>query len=153
VGTGHHRPHDPGRALAACALYGTIMIFRLLTICVLLQGCQCLLLPTGFCFTFDPHPIFLPGLRSHRTVGLAPARNLRTLSMNLSKNNPTSTNDRARFSYRKSHNLVSPIVALPLLISALSATIWVICRRWLGMSKESTKFLLQIHQGDGIVPS
>ena len=54
---------------------------------------------------------------------------------------------------RKIHNSLSPIVAVPLLISAVSATLWTICRRWVGMSKESTKFLLDIHQGDGIYAS
>ena len=76
-------------------------------------------------------------------------QNLNRAVMNLSKNNgpPYSTSTR----FRKLHNTLSPVVALPLLVSALSATIWTICRRWFGFSKESTKFLLQIHQGDGIL--
>jgi len=53
---------------------------------------------------------------------------------------------------RASHRAIAPLALLPLVVTAASGGLFVVCTKWLGYSRQSVHVLLDIHQGSWVMP-
>lgn len=52
-----------------------------------------------------------------------------------------------RNKYRRFHQIFALISCIPLLVTAISGSIWAICRYWLAIDKAELRWLIKLHQG------
>ncbi|MGB3291837.1 MAG: PepSY domain-containing protein [Phormidesmis sp.] len=65
---------------------------------------------------------------------------------------PRSAASPTGLSFRTLHKLLSPILFLPLLISALTGIIYRVGKAWLGLEDKYVKVFLRIHEGSYLSP-
>jgi len=53
---------------------------------------------------------------------------------------------------RSLHRAIGPVALIPLVLTAATGGLFVVCTKWLGYSRESVHILLDIHQGSWILP-
>ncbi len=54
----------------------------------------------------------------------------------------------SKFTFRKLHRQLAPILFLPLLITATTGILYRLLRSWGGIPKDATEILMVIHQGE-----
>lgn len=57
-----------------------------------------------------------------------------------------------KMSFRWWHRVLSPILFLPLLVSALTGIVYRVGKAWLGLGDENVKIFLRIHEGQYLSP-